>query len=1760
MDAADIIHERLKIPIKYLKNFSKSNKVEGIVHRTWIRQLVDQREVPSEFLLHDQLSPAEVEAWFKQGENLGSAWQKLMFTILWKRDCPVIPLPRAKSRLKPETPLSYNQVLHYVSHTNFKNLWKEVYKKYSNGSLPGYMNRSHDRSTVQLTDSASLLREVIFRAYGCPLVPLDGSSGVCTTDSDRCESAFHPNLLPCIVALEAKNYFILVHENVPGHTLLDCVTFSPAILGTNSKMLFLVYQLLCLLRHIHDLGLVLADITLSDIYVDSHLWIQVTPKLEANIYELPPKPQTDQEISSVEKTKKSHDINSLTLAWVRGAMSNLDYLTALNNLAGRRFGDPRCHHVLPWVTDFSSPNGANWRDLTKSKFRLNKGDRQLDLTYDVPPSSNMAQVPHHISDVLSEITYYVYLARVTPRSVLCQHVRPQWVPAEYPSSIQRLQQWTPDECIPELFTDPSVFKSIHPDLPDLELPAWASSAEQLIAHHRAALESNYVSDRLHHWIDLTFGYKLSGQAAVKSKNVCLQLVDKHTGLTDYGVVQLFSAPHPGRVTPSPFWGLTPPHTYRQTTKTGSDEEEGPSSGGEENISTNHMPHSSPLALTRLLSRSRSSLQTSGSSPGDKQGTISLPHDYNPVALLTAVETLHTFTGPHADTTLPAAGDQLSQAAQCKQVVAARRQQEMQVLGCLIVEMFLSNKLRLSGSTLVFAERLSICRKMLSANRDSLPRYVRSLVTLLLDDSGSEAPITSLGTPPPSAHQLLQPALSSPLLPLPPYFTTLYSLVTSLHEHCQAVNVLYRLRETHPDSEEILNSSIQQLSEWKVQSVAKYLQQLVDMSQFSVELVLSYILQLMTDPDTAVSAAWYLFDPISKLLGPTASAKVLLEPLVHLYDCDHSLGSPRQLKKRIKLYHRSFLLRLIVRFRLRVFLDHFITPLVEAVGGYHDVDVTLPVTANEQSDSDVEEATECPSVLSPLDEDSSADSEKTPVVEGKSDADVLETDTELEPEVFVLETDDNVGELNQTEQIASLLLDLQTDDTEDTESQRDTPTHELTREVKGSLVEQDMETWSTDNEEPKKPVTEYNKVSEVGVASMQWLAHRLGPVLTATHLSRNLLRMLSLCYAGQGCSQVHQSQLQGDDSATSVLQCLTSIVGLYGEQFIVLQYLPATADVISLARKKLTSSLEAGVVAHLMLLSHCMPHLSDNTLHQLFQEVILSRVCGPALRLLSSTRQLFPGHVSARRAVVLKLVDCLHALMLRATTQQKIALVHTISRFYLAFSKARGQHEESRGDDQVSKVKEYDAADSFSPPQSNTADGDCIKSKALEELASVMTEELAYWSYIPFSNFFGEPLMEQSLKNYSLIKQLCAEYLQSCDNSQTENGQTLDQQGESDVEDSVGSLGTNVVIIGNRIDLQEPSLGRSASPNTSVPNEDNTDSGSRRHENNSRHLKGNWLSYWQHEVGHTSSQFNIKQIRLLGFSGHGNSVRSLVTLDNENSFLSASRDKTVKVWSLRSMGDGSTTCPAQWTYTGHRKSVLSVGFCEASRLAVSCDSVVHLWDPYVGRIVSQTDPTRNPPVNTLRCLPAPSYQILAATTDPTLRTLDSRVGGYVNELKVAVNSAGLIRCICVAPGGAWVALGQASGFLTVIDLRTGTMLAAWKGHDGEVLQLVAVNDQTIISSSLDQAVSVWNALDGKLKFNIKGSTEPVHCLDLYGGELISGTTANRIGVHTSIDPSATFSSTRLRSDSFRGVLTTLQVLPLNRLLLLGADTGAITLIC
>jgi factor associated with neutral sphingomyelinase activation len=95
---------------------------------------------------------------------------------------------------------------------------------------------------------------------------------------------------------------------------------------------------------------------------------------------------------------------------------------------------------------------------------------------------------------------------------------------------------------------------------DVELPPWAHSPAHLLAVHRAALEAPYVSAHLHQWIDLIFGFKQTGVAAVEADNVFYHLT--YEGAVDVSKVSCSRAVRPqgcsSTTTGQPQGSLTPP--------------------------------------------------------------------------------------------------------------------------------------------------------------------------------------------------------------------------------------------------------------------------------------------------------------------------------------------------------------------------------------------------------------------------------------------------------------------------------------------------------------------------------------------------------------------------------------------------------------------------------------------------------------------------------------------------------------------------------------------------------------------------------------------------------------------------------------------------------------------------------------------------------------------------------------------------------------------------------------------------------------------------------------------------------------------------------------------------------------------------------------------------------------------------------------------------------------------------------------------------
>ncbi|CAE6108597.1 unnamed protein product [Arabidopsis arenosa] len=365
----------------------------------------------------------------------------------------------------------------------------------------------------------------------------------------------HPNLSPVLGLLTSSDCLVSVLPKAP-YTLENILYYSPSAIKSEWHRNFMIYQLLSALAHLHGLKVSHGSICPSSILLSDSLWSWL------KIYSKPDLGSGDADSSASRRSWCVEDCYSYGLyadlkisshldwqthfdKWWRGELSNFEYLLVLNKLAGRRWGDHTFHPVMPWVIDFSkkpeNDSDSGWRDLRKSKWRLAKGDEQLDFTY------STFEFPHHVSDeCLSELAVCSYKARRLPLSVLRKAVRSVYEPNEYPSDMQRLYDWTPDECIPEFYCDPRIFCSLHPSMSDLAVPPWANSPEEFIRLHRDALESPHVSSLIHHWIDITFGYKMSGQAAITAKNVMLSSSEP-TVPRSVGRRQLFFRHHPVRL-------------------------------------------------------------------------------------------------------------------------------------------------------------------------------------------------------------------------------------------------------------------------------------------------------------------------------------------------------------------------------------------------------------------------------------------------------------------------------------------------------------------------------------------------------------------------------------------------------------------------------------------------------------------------------------------------------------------------------------------------------------------------------------------------------------------------------------------------------------------------------------------------------------------------------------------------------------------------------------------------------------------------------------------------------------------------------------------------------------------------------------------------------------------------------------------------------------------------------------------------------------
>ncbi|KAI8981097.1 hypothetical protein BDB01DRAFT_724328 [Pilobolus umbonatus] len=297
-------------------------------------------------------------------------------------------------------------------------------------------------------------------------------------------------------------------------------------------------------------------------------------------------------LSSIFGTSTLHE---LTQRWERHDISNFQYLMYLNAIAGRSYNDITQYPVFPWIlADYKSEeldldDPFTFRDLTRpmgaqtSERRIEFADRyrQWKETDDPAPAFHYGT---HYSSAMIVCSFLIRLEPFTQNYLKLQGGTFDHADRLFDSvgkawdSASEKNMGDVRELIPEFFYLPEFLTNVNKfnfgikqgtgeAIDSVVLPPWAHGDPKIfIQKHREALESDHVSRNLHHWIDLIFGYKQQGPAAIDSLNVFHHIsyegavdLDSITDIVEktatIGIInnfgqtprQLFKKPHPSRL-------------------------------------------------------------------------------------------------------------------------------------------------------------------------------------------------------------------------------------------------------------------------------------------------------------------------------------------------------------------------------------------------------------------------------------------------------------------------------------------------------------------------------------------------------------------------------------------------------------------------------------------------------------------------------------------------------------------------------------------------------------------------------------------------------------------------------------------------------------------------------------------------------------------------------------------------------------------------------------------------------------------------------------------------------------------------------------------------------------------------------------------------------------------------------------------------------------------------------------------------------------
>lgn len=229
---------------------------------------------------------------------------------------------------------------------------------------------------------------------------------------------------------------------------------------------------------------------------------------------------------------------------------------------------------------------------------------------------------------------------------------------------------------------------------------------------------------------------------------------------------------------------------------------------------------------------------------------------------------------------------------------------------------------------------------------------------------------------------------------------------------------------------------------------------------------------------------------------------------------------------------------------------------------------------------------------------------------------------------------------------------------------------------------------------------------------------------------------------------------------------------------------------------------------------------------------------------------------------------------------------------------------------------------------------------------------------------------------------------------------------------------------------------------------------------------------------------VKHTELRSYTGHTAAIYSVSWSPKGDKFVTASRDKSVRVWTVQDS-------QVKTMKGGHNGLVLSCDFSPTGDHVVSSseDHNIKIWNVKDGsKVVSLKGHTDK--VYSVQYNSSGAY-IVSGSCDRTVRVWNADTGSAIVELKghtLPIFSC----CFSLTDAGRYVASGSDDRLIKIWDWREKRDIRSLVGHTGTVWSCkFSYNDALLVSTSMDHVINLWNVATGEVIRTMGGHQTPIH---------------------------------------------------------------------